>query len=126
MPAAKLPPDGTGLIAHDPWLAPYADRLRDRAAHYQWMRSLFATSGGRDRIPAYIRRVVQDEGTKEFVGQFWAPPDAFVWKNKVPKQDGGLRIYEAHVGMALEDGRVGTYREFKDYILPRIAKLGYN
>jgi len=82
--------------------------------------------GGHDRIPAYIRRVVQDEGTKEFVGQYWSPPETFAWQNKVPQLDGGLRIYEAHVGMALEDGRVGTYREFKDYILPRISKLGYN
>ena len=39
---------------------------------------------------------------------------------------GGLRIYEAHAGMAQEEGRVGTFAEFTERILPRIAGLGYN
>ena len=39
---------------------------------------------------------------------------------------GGLRIYEAHVGMGGEEPRVHTYREFADDILPRIARGGYN
>ena len=38
----------------------------------------------------------------------------------------GLRIYEAHVGMAGEAERVSTYREFADAILPRIVATGYN
>lgn len=37
-----------------------------------------------------------------------------------------LRIYEAHVGMATSEERVGTYREFADYVLPRVKRLGYN
>ena len=40
--------------------------------------------------------------------------------------EGGLRIYEAHVGMAQEEGKVGSFNEFTDKILPRIKKLGYN
>lgn len=35
-------------------------------------------------------------------------------------------IYEAHVGMATEEERVGTYLEFMRDILPRIKKDGYN
>ncbi|MDA7647063.1 alpha amylase C-terminal domain-containing protein, partial [Akkermansiaceae bacterium] len=35
-------------------------------------------------------------------------------------------VYEAHVGMATEDFRVGTYREFAEQVLPRLARLGYN
>lgn len=38
----------------------------------------------------------------------------------------GLRVYEAHVGMASEAPRVGTYREFADHVLPRVHALGYN
>ena len=38
----------------------------------------------------------------------------------------GLRIYEAHVGMAQEAEKVGTFVEFTQNILPRIADLGYN
>ena len=39
---------------------------------------------------------------------------------------GGLRIYEAHVGMAQEEAKVGTFDEFTRNVLPRIARLGYN
>ncbi len=39
---------------------------------------------------------------------------------------GGLRVYEAHVGMAQEEGKVGTYKEFTANVLPRIAGLHYN
>ena len=35
-------------------------------------------------------------------------------------------VYEAHVGMGGEEGRVHTYREFADEVLPRISRLGYN
>ncbi len=31
--------DGTGLIAEDPWLEPYRQRLRERYSHYLAMRS---------------------------------------------------------------------------------------
>lgn len=209
-------PDGTGLIAHDPWLEPYAERLRERYAHYEaalqkldvtgglmgevsqghtyfgfnrgelwgkpgvWYRewapealqlrlvgdfngwdrmaspmvrdewgvwSLFlpddayakklvhgskvkvhvvTENGSMDRIPAYIRRTVDDVGTGHFTGVYWCPPREYQFKNCVPAMNGGLRIYEAHVGMAQEEGKVGTYREFAAKVLPRIAALKYN
>ena len=82
----------------------------------------------RDRIPAYITRAVQDEKTKDFSGQIWRPEKRFRWfdKNFDPIQIGEPIIYEAHIGMATEDEKVGTYREFADDILPRIKKGGYN
>ena len=84
--------------------------------------------GGLDRIPAYIQRVIQ-EGNADFSGQYWAPPDPYQWKHNAPGFDietEGLRIYEAHVGMAQEAEKVGTFLEFTKNILPRIADLGYN
>lgn len=36
------------------------------------------------------------------------------------------RIYEAHVGMAQEFGRVSSYRDFADHNLERIKEFGYN
>lgn len=209
-------PDGTGLIAIDPWLEPYAERLRHRFQHYQkrrreiiaaggslaafacghqyfglnrgehdgrsgvWYRewapaaealfligdfnnwnrsahplarddfgvwSLFlpddeyaarlthgsrvkvhvrSAIGPRDRIPAYIRRTLDEPDTHNFCGQYWSPPQPYAWRNPVPRLDGGLRIYESHVGMATEEWRVGTYREFAERVLPRIARAGYN
>ena len=35
-------------------------------------------------------------------------------------------IYEAHIGMAQEHGRIGAYREFADNILPWVRNAGYN
>lgn len=44
--AAELRTDGTGLIAIDPWLEPYADRLRTRWSHYQrQLERILAHSG---------------------------------------------------------------------------------
>lgn len=79
------------------------------------------------RIPAYIRRVVQDEDTKNFSAQVWAS-EPFDWRGdnfKIGDKD-NLFIYECHVGMAQEKEGIGTYTEFTENILPRIKKAGYN
>jgi len=83
--------------------------------------------GDQLRIPAYIRRVIQDEDTKNFSGQLWFSPD-FNWENDRfdIRKLGDLFIYEAHVGMAQEKEGLGTYNEFTEKILPRIKKAGYN
>jgi 1,4-alpha-glucan branching enzyme len=212
----KAAPDGTGLIALDPWLEPYAERLRQRYRHYQWMRERAIKAGGslghfaerhkylgfnrgqrdgqpgvwyrewapaaqalflagdfndwnrkshaaerdefgiwhlflpdaehggrfahgtrvkvfvhsalgpRDRIPAYVRRAVYDPHSHDYCGQYWDPAEPYVWRHAVPELKGNLRIYEAHVGMATPEERIGTYREFADRILPRIVASGYN
>jgi 1,4-alpha-glucan branching enzyme len=216
MSQMQAPPDGTGLIALDPWLEPYRDRLRARYGRYRaeldkiiaaegslaalsrghelfglnrgqrdgqpgvWYRewapgasslsligdfngwnrdahpltrddrgvwSLFlpdgeyaerlthstrvkvhveSAIGPRDRIPAYIRRTVTEPNSHDFSGQFWSPPTPFAWQHAVPALRGALRVYEAHVGMAQEEPRLGTYVEFAEKILPRIARAGYN
>ncbi len=86
------------------------------------------SSGSSDRIPAYIRRTVQDPHTHGFLGQYWAPPEPYQFRNARPvrKHRCGIRIYEAHVGMATEEPKVGSFAEFKTGVLPQIADLGYN
>lgn len=77
-----------------------------------------------DRIPAYIRRAVQRKGATEYVGELWLPPAtacAFA-----TEEQSTLRVYEAHVGMAQEELKVGTFSEFAATVLPRIVSLGYN
>lgn len=84
--------------------------------------------GGRgERIPSYTRRVIQDERTKIFNAQVWAPEESYRWnvENFIPRESAPV-IYEAHVGMATEEDRTGTYKEFTEKILPRIIKAGYN
>ncbi len=88
--------------------------------HMEW------SGGSGSRIPAYARRVVQDPHTHIFNAQVWAPAEPYQWQHERPPRPDPLLIYEAHVGMANEDGRVGTYCEFRDQMLPRIAGAGYN
>lgn len=86
-------------------------------------------NGAWDRIPAYMRRVVQDDATHDFAGQLWFQKEAFNWTDQAfnPKSNAAMPlIYESHIGMAQEKLGVGTYIEFKDNILPRIKKAGYN
>jgi len=212
------PTDGTGIIAFDAWLEPYADKLRKRQVHHDYLKKPIDKNGGlmgpisqghryfgfnrgdlkgqpgvwyrewapgasglsligdfndwnrdanpmtrdewgiwslflpdseyagrlthgsllkvhvsakryhKDRIPAYIRRVVQDPTSHDFTAQFWMPEKPYEFVNQTPSipQGEGLRIYEAHVGMAQEEGKVGTFDEFAEKILPRIKALGYN
>lgn len=213
-------PDGTGLVARDPWLRPYRSALQERFQHVQdlrrqldqtggfmgqvsqghrhlgfnrgerdgqpgvWYREwapgamllsligdfngwdrgantmqrdafgvwscflpdadyagrlthdspvkVFVASKGHtgDKIPAYAMRVTQEPNSVAFTGHYWAPPQPFPWRYDgpvdTPRARGGLRVYEAHVGMATEDERVGQFSEFTANVLPRIAGLGYN
>ena len=82
--------------------------------------------GGGDRLPAYATRTVQDENTKIFSAQVWQPAQGYVMKNPSPLPPPAILIYETHVGMATEEERTGTYREFTEKVLPRVSRLGYN
>ena len=80
-----------------------------------------------ERIPAWARRVVQDENTKIFSAQVWAPEQPYKFKVKHFKpQTQPLMIYECHIGMATNQEKVGTYTEFRENVLPRIIADGYN
>ena len=50
----------------------------------------------------------------------------FPWSDAKFKREEIPFIYECHVGMAQEKGEVGSYKEFKENVLPRIKELGYN
>ncbi len=78
-----------------------------------------------ERIPLYIHRVEQDPTDHSFCGVIWDEP-AFAWTDAAFKPKKRLYIYECHIGMAQEEGKVGSYREFTEKVLPRIAALGYN
>ena len=80
-----------------------------------------------ERIPAWATRVVQDPDTHLFSAQVWDPKEKFEWHNpKFKPETDPLLIYECHIGMGQDAEKVGTYTEFRDNVLPRVAKLGYN
>jgi len=80
-----------------------------------------------DRIPAYARRVVQDPQTLIFNAQVWQPQSPYRWQclNFQRLAEAPL-IYEVHIGMAQEEGKIGSYQEFTANILPRVMASGYN
>ena len=85
-------------------------------------------NGGRgERIPAWVRRVVQDEQTGIFSAQVWQPEHDYEWsKKKFKPNTSPLLIYECHIGMGQDAEKVGSYTEFKELVLPRIIDDGYN
>jgi 1,4-alpha-glucan branching enzyme len=87
--------------------------------------------GGDYRLPLYANRVVQDEVNKVFNAQVWDPPAGShpvspLKTDLKGEPDKPLLIYEAHVGMSSEKGMVNSFNSFRNDILPRIVKLGYN
>lgn len=104
-------------------------RVRPSDIHHgQHYKMLVEWNGGQgERIPAYAQRVVQDPETGLFSAQVWDPENPYVWKvKKFDPDTRPLMIYECHIGMAQDREGVGTYAEFRDNILPRIHRDGYN
>ncbi len=79
-----------------------------------------------ERIPLYANRVVQNPVDHSWNAVIYDPEAPFPWTDGNFKPKKKLFIYECHIGMAQEEGKVGTYEEFRVHILPRIQKLGYN
>ena len=99
----------------------------DRIRHGDLYKMSVHWPGGEGlRIPAYAIRVVQDEQTHIFSAQVWEPTP-FRWTvEKFIPDTKPLMIYECHIGMAQQKEGVGSYLEFRDKILPRVAADGYN
>lgn len=104
-------------------------KLPSNAIHHGDLYKLhvYWEGGQGERIPSYATRVVQDEQTKIFSAQVWAPQKPYTFKQENFKPSKSpLLIYECHIGMAQDAEKVGTYNEFRENILPRIIADGYN
>ena len=77
-----------------------------------------------ERIPLYVNQVLQEpDGSWNGVIHIM---EEFSWTDQKFKPKKNPFIYECHIGMAQEEGKVSTYKEFTKYTLPRVKKLGYN
>jgi 1,4-alpha-glucan branching enzyme len=89
--------------------------------------SVYWKGGNGERIPSYAKRVIQDDNTKIFNTQVWHPEKKYHWAiNDFSPSVNAPVIYEAHIGMATENEKTGTYKEFTTNIIPEIASSGYN
>ena len=100
----------------------------DAMKHLQLYKLIVEWEGGSgERIPAWARRVIQDEHTKIFSAQVWNPENSFQFKvDKFVPDTKPLLIYECHIGMSSSEEKVSTYDEFRRTVLPRIVNDGYN
>ena len=78
-----------------------------------------------EHMPLYARRVVQEAHSVNWCAEVVDEVN-YPWTDGDFRGEERMYIYEAHVGMAQEEGKVGSYREFADYVLPRVKKAGYN
>lgn len=103
-------------------------RLPSMFLHHGELYKLFIEwpGGGGERLPSYVRRVVQDPVTKVFSAQVWEPERPYVWKHKNPGPRPHPLIYECHIGMSSEEEKVATFEDFRINVLPHVGKLGYD
>lgn len=96
-------------------------------AHKSRIKVLVEANGKiKDRIPLYATRVERNENL-DFAAIIENPRKNFSWTDenfKIKKEN--ILLYEAHIGMASEEGKVSSYKEFEKQMLPRIKKDGYN
>ena len=103
-------------------------KLPEMFLHHGELYKLFIEwpGGGGERLPSYVRRVVQDPFTKVFSAQVWDPAVPYVWKNEGPGPRPHPLIYECHIGMSSEEEKVATFEEFRVNVLPHVHALGYD
>ncbi|MFI3322642.1 MAG: alpha-amylase family glycosyl hydrolase [Rikenellaceae bacterium] len=103
----------------------FGDRLTHESLYKLYIHG---ENGFNERLSAYSRRVIEDVETHNYTSQIWKPTKEFKWTDAdfKPQSTEHPLIYEAHVGMAQEQPRVGLYRKFTRDILPRVKELGYN
>ena len=114
----------TRLNGHGDWEV----NLPADAIHHEdyYKMKVYWQGGSGERIPAYVRRVVQDEKTYLFSAQVWEPEPYEFKVKKFKPNTSPLLIYECHVGMSGEEEKVSTYNEFREKVLPRVIAAGYN
>ena len=120
----KLPEYRLNRLEHGVWeLRLPAETVR-HGMHYLLFMEWPGGSG--DRIPAYARCVDQDKETGLFAATVWRPEQPYVFRHASPPAPAAPLIYESHVGMAQEEPKVGSFDEYREKILPKIAASGYN
>ena len=91
--------------------------------HY--LEHMYWPGGSGERVPAYARNVAQDPDTLRFSAVV-PELESYRFRHAAPPRPEAPLVYECHVGMAQETPKVGSFAEFREHTLPRIAQGGYN
>ena len=107
-----------------------SDNGQPRIKHGQKIKAnvVLQNNNWETRNPIWSRYLIQNKQSFIFDTVFWNPDKKYEWRSPKPhcSKPKTLRVYESHVGMATNEQKVGSYREFADNIIPRIKKVGYN
>ncbi|XP_003748235.1 1,4-alpha-glucan-branching enzyme isoform X2 [Galendromus occidentalis] len=79
-----------------------------------------------DRNSPWAQYVLEDSSSPVYNHHIYIPEKKYQFKHSKPRKSTGLRIYEAHVGIASPEYKVATYENFRINVLPHIKKQGYN
>ncbi|KAL5007568.1 hypothetical protein ScPMuIL_016374 [Solemya velum] len=81
-----------------------------------------------DRLSPWATYVCRVGKVPVYDHLFWAPEekDVYKFKHPHPPKPASLRVYESHVGICHWEGKVASYKEFTQNVIPKIADLGYN
>lgn len=110
--------------------------IKEKIPHKSRIKVAFVTGSGEwiERISPWIRFTERNPDTQLLEGVYWddSAESSFSCCFPSPKFDSPgaandpLRIYEAHIGISNSDGRVSTFNEFTERMLPWIHRSGYN
>uniref|UniRef100_A0A914RPG8 Uncharacterized protein n=1 Tax=Parascaris equorum TaxID=6256 RepID=A0A914RPG8_PAREQ len=81
----------------------------------------------RNKLSPWAHYVTRPKDSLVYHQPFYNPPQSEIYRFKFPKpgQPESLRIYEAHVGISSWEGKINTYRDFAEHIIPRIHNQGF-
>lgn len=101
---------------------------RPAIEHLSKLKLVIQTPDGQllDRISPWATYVVQPETSTIYDHVFYNPAEKYTLKQRRPVPPTNLKIYEAHVGISSPEYRVATYDYFREVMIPRIKKQGYN
>lgn len=96
--------------------------------HLSKLKLVVRTKSGQigERLSPWATFVKPPEGSFQYEMLLWNPPRPYKFKHQKVQPPENLKIYEAHVGISSNEGKVADYDYFADQIVPRIKKQGYN
>lgn len=99
-----------------------------RIKHGSVLKLVIETESGEllDRISPWASYVEQCPISGLYHSVFYNPDEVYKFKSERPKKPENLKIYECHVGISSSEEKIATYDYFRDNLLPRIKKQGYN
>jgi 1,4-alpha-glucan branching enzyme len=113
------------INSHGDWELKIPVKKISHGMHYKLVIKFGGTY--HDRLPVYANYVCQDKDTLKFTARVWEPQKKYTFKyDKLASKDENILIYECHIGMSGEEEKISSFNEFRENVLPRIAKANYN